>query len=112
MPFVRREARHDVNGERDENVGGEDVQPDVDGQRCHEGEESGGRTGGHFEEDADAEVHERLGEIDDGLARIVDGHGADGQVGFLGCVEGTENMRWVICVCRVGLCGVAGFCVQ
>ena len=36
-----------------------------------------------FEENADAQVHERLGEVNYRLARIVDGHGSDGQVGAL-----------------------------
>jgi hypothetical protein len=37
----------------------------------------------YFEQDTDAKVHERFGEIDHTFPGIVDGHGADGQVGFL-----------------------------
>ena len=55
--------------------------PDLDGERVHEGEEPGGLPAGDLEEDGDAEVHKGLREVDDGLPRIVDGHGAHGQVG-------------------------------
>lgn len=89
VPFVRRESGHTVDGEGDEDVGGEHVQPNVDGQGGEEREEARRRRGGHLEQDADAEIHERFGEVDDGLARIVDGHRADGEVSFL-CVTGKK----------------------
>ena len=54
--------------------------PDLDGERVHEGEESGGFPAGNLEENGDAEVHEGLSEVDDGLPSKVDGHGANGQV--------------------------------
>ena len=54
--------------------------PDLDGERVHEREEPGGLPAGDLEEDADAEVHEGLREVDDGLPRKVYGHGAHGQV--------------------------------
>jgi hypothetical protein len=37
----------------------------------------------YLEQDADAQVHEGLGEVDDALPGVVDGHGGDGQVGAL-----------------------------
>ncbi len=38
---------------------------------------------GRLEQDGDAQVHEWLGEVDDRLPGVVDGHGGDGQVGAL-----------------------------
>lgn len=43
VPFVRREAAHEEHGERNESVRHENVQPDVERERLHEGEQSGGR---------------------------------------------------------------------
>lgn len=37
----------------------------------------------YLEEDADAQVHEGLGEVDDALPSVVDGHGPHSQVCFL-----------------------------
>lgn len=37
----------------------------------------------YLEEDADAQVHEGFGEVDDALPGVVDGHGGDCQVGAL-----------------------------
>lgn len=48
VPLVRREARHNKQRERDEHVGGQDVQPDLDGERIHEGEEASGLAGRHL----------------------------------------------------------------
>ena len=45
----------------------------------------------HLEEDADAEVHEGLGEVDDALPSVVDGHGAHGEVSFLKANEKVMN---------------------
>ena len=55
--------------------------PDLDGEGVHEGEESGGLPAGDLEEDGDAQIHEGLSEVDDGLPGKVDGHGPHGQVG-------------------------------
>ena len=55
--------------------------PDLDSEGVHEGKESGGLPAGDLEEDGDAQIHEGLGEIDDGLSGKVDGHGPHGQVG-------------------------------
>lgn len=37
----------------------------------------------NLEHDADSQVHERLGEIDDTFAGVVNCHTTDGQIGFL-----------------------------
>jgi hypothetical protein len=37
----------------------------------------------YLEEDTDTQIHEWLREINDALARIVDGHRADGEIRFL-----------------------------
>lgn len=48
VPLVRAESRHHEEGEADEHVGGEHVQPDLDRQRIHEGEEPRRLTGRHL----------------------------------------------------------------
>ena len=53
-------------------VSGDDVDPDLDGKRIKEREETGTFSARSFEEDADAEVHKRLREVDDFLAQIAD----------------------------------------
>lgn len=45
VPLVRREARHNKKGERDEHVRGQHVKPDLDGQGIHEREEARRLTG-------------------------------------------------------------------
>ena len=92
VPLVRGEARHDKQGEGDEDVGGQHVQPDLYRQRVHETggsechysrpsqhppaspEQSGGFPAGDLEQDGDAEVHEGFGKVDHGLAEEVDRH--------------------------------------
>lgn len=37
----------------------------------------------YLEEDRDAQVHERLREVDDALARVVDRHRADSEISLL-----------------------------
>ena len=58
-------------------------QPDLYGQRIHEREEPGGLARGDLVQDGDAEVHERLGEVDHGLAGKVDRHRADRDVSLV-----------------------------
>lgn len=41
VPLVRGEPGDYEHGDGDEHVGGKHIQPDLDGQRVHEGEESG-----------------------------------------------------------------------
>ena len=59
-----------------------DSQPDLDGQGVHEGEEPCWLSARNFEEDGDAQVHEGLREVDDGLPGEVDGPGAQSDVGL------------------------------
>ena len=40
VPLVRREARHDKEGETDEDVGRHDVKPNLHGQWVHKGKEA------------------------------------------------------------------------
>lgn len=48
VPLVRAEASHHEEGEAHEHVGGEHVEPDLDRQRIHEGEEPRWLTGRHL----------------------------------------------------------------
>lgn len=48
---------------------------------CHIAHHLGGWILGGLEQDGDAQVHEGLGKVDHRLSGIIDGHGADGQVG-------------------------------
>lgn len=48
VPLVRGEARHHKQRERDQHVRGQHIQPDLDGQRIHEGEEARRLTGRHL----------------------------------------------------------------
>ena len=100
-PLVRREARDDEQHQADEQVAAEHRQPDLEQhqadeqvaaehrqpdlerQRRQEREEAGRLVGRPLEQDADAEVHERLGEVDDFLAHVADRQRRDGQVRLL-----------------------------
>ena len=44
VPLVRRKPGHDEHGEAHQDVGSHDVEPDLDGQRVHEREQSRGLT--------------------------------------------------------------------
>ena len=83
VPLVRTEPREDVHHQTDDEVGGDDVHPDLDGEWIEEGEETRRFALGSFEEDANAEVHERFREVDDLFADVVDRQGRYGEVGFL-----------------------------
>lgn len=48
VPFVRAESRHHKEGEAHKHVGGEYVEPDLDREWIHEGEESRRLTGWHL----------------------------------------------------------------
>lgn len=90
LPFVRREAGHDTHGGGDENVGGQHVQPNVDVEWTHEGEQSGRDGGRKLEQNADAQIHEGFREIDHRLAHIIDRHRGHRQIGIL---EGKTNAK-------------------
>ena len=83
LPLVGTEPGEHEEDETDDEVGGDDVQPDLDGEWVEEGEEPGTLTSGPLEEDADAEVHEGLREVDHLLAYVVDGQRRHRQVGVL-----------------------------
>ena len=83
VPLVGAEAGEHEHQHADEEVGGDHVDPDLDGERVEEREEAGALAPRLLEEDADAEVHERLGEVDHLLAHVGDGQRRDGQVGLL-----------------------------
>ena len=73
VPLVRAEARQHEDGEADEQVGPDDVQPDLHGQGVEEGEEARLLPARDLEEDGDAQVEERLGEVDHLFPLVVDG---------------------------------------
>ena len=77
------EPGDDEHDEADDEVGGDDVEPDLDGERVEEREEAGTLALGPLEEDADAEVHERLREVDGLLADPADRQRRHRQVRFL-----------------------------
>ena len=80
IPLVRAEAGQHEDGEADEQVGPDDVQPDLHGQGVEEGEEARLLAARDLEEDGDAQVEEGLGEVDYLLPHVVDGEGRHGQV--------------------------------
>ena len=82
-PLVWAEASDNEHRHADHDVGGQHVQPDVHIKGAHEAEETSGRSGRQLKENANAEVHVRLGEVNDALTGVVDGHRGDGQVGVL-----------------------------
>ena len=67
VPLVRRKPGHDEQSEGDENVGGQNIQPDLHCQGVHEAEQSGGFPTRNLEQDGDPEVHERFGEVNNTL---------------------------------------------
>ena len=72
VPLVGAEAGQDVHHEADDQVGGDDVDPDLDGQGVEKGEEAGALATRALEEDAYAEVHEWLREVDGLFAEETD----------------------------------------
>jgi len=62
---LRRESGEDEEEEGDDEVGGESVEPDLDGQRRQEREQRRRFLLRPLVQDADAQVEERLGEVDD-----------------------------------------------
>ena len=58
------EPGDDEHDEADDEVGGDDVEPDLDGERVEEREETRALPLWTLEENADAQIHERLGEVD------------------------------------------------
>ena len=83
VPLVRREPGQHEHGQAHRDVRAEHVEPDLRRQRVEEGEESGTLTLRTLEQDADAEVHERLREVDHLLAQIVNRQRRHCQISFL-----------------------------
>ena len=69
--------------EADQQVGGQHVDPDLEGQRCQEGEQMRVLLQRPLEQDADAEIHVGLREVDDLFSYVADGQRSDGQVSLL-----------------------------
>ena len=82
-PLVRAETGDDEERGADGDVGDDDVDPDLEGERRKEGKDGRLLRRRTLEEDADAEVHERLGEVDDLLAHVADRQRRYGEIGFL-----------------------------
>jgi len=73
-PLVRSKSRNDEQREADDQVGDQHVDPDLEAERRQEREEAGRLAHRSLEQNADAEVHERLGEIDDLFTYEADRH--------------------------------------
>ena len=73
----------DEHHKRDDEVRGDDVEPDLRSEGVEEREETGRLAPRSLEEDADAEVHERFRKVDYLFAEVVDCQRGDGEVGFL-----------------------------
>lgn len=82
-PLVGTKSGHNEESGTDQNVCSHHVQPNIHRQGAHEAEESSGRTGGHLEENTNAQVHERLGEVNHILTGKVDRQRSYCKVRFL-----------------------------
>lgn len=83
VPLVRAEPSQDKHGEADDEVRSQHVDPDLEGQRGQEREETRVFLFGFLEDDADAKVHEGLGEVNELFPDPGDGQRGHGQVCFL-----------------------------
>jgi len=83
LPLVRAEPADEEQHQTDAEVREDDAQPDVQVERVHEREHARLLLLRLLDHDADAEVHERLAEVDDALARRRDGQRRDRHVGHL-----------------------------
>ena len=83
MPLIWTESADEEEDNTDANVGKDDAHPDLVGQWIHEREDAGRLLGALLDHDADAETHERLGEVNDTLSDGGDGQGGNGKVGLL-----------------------------
>ena len=63
VPLVGTEAGENVHHQADDDVRRDYVQPDLDCERIEKGKEAGALTTRSLEKYADAEIHERLREI-------------------------------------------------
>ena len=83
MPLVWAEASEDVKQGADGEVGDDDVHPDLWCQGVEEREETWAFATGSLEQDAYAEVHERLSEVYYLFTQVVDRQRCNGQIGLL-----------------------------
>lgn len=83
LPLHGAEAADDEKGDADDDVGDGDADPDLDGQRLHEGEDTRALMLRLLDDDGHPDVHEGLGEVDVALALGCDGQARDGQVRLL-----------------------------
>ena len=68
LPLGRTEPADEKQDETDAEVGQDDAEPDVAVQRVHEREDARLLLLRLLDHDADAELHERLAEVDDSLS--------------------------------------------
>jgi len=83
VPLVRTEPGDDEQRRADDHVRDQHRDPDLERQRRQEREEARRLSDRALEENADAEVHERLREVDDSLAYVADGQRRHGNVRLL-----------------------------
>ena len=80
LPLLGTEAADEEQYDADGQVGEDDAEPDVRVERVHEREDARLLLLRLLDHDADAEVHERLAEVDDSLAHRSDRHRSDRNV--------------------------------
>jgi len=83
VPLVRSKPRDDEQRKADDQVGDQHVDPDFKPQRRQERKEARRFIHRTLEENADAEIHEWLGEVDDLFTYEADGHRRHGKVRLL-----------------------------
>ena len=72
VPLVRTETRHEEQREADGHVRDQHRDPDFKRQRPHEREQGRRLVLGSLEQNADPEVHEWIGEVDDAFTYEAD----------------------------------------
>ena len=83
VPLVGTEPGDEEEDEADSQIGDDDTDPDLVGEWLHEGEDSRLLLLRLLDHDADAEVHERLREVDHTLAHRRDRQRGHCQIGLL-----------------------------
>ena len=83
VPFVGTEPSYDEQDEADGEVGDQHVDPDLKRQWRQERKQAGRLVLRTFEQDTDAEVHERFREVDVLFAHVADRQRSDRQIGLL-----------------------------
>ena len=83
LPLVRAEAADEEESETDAEVGEDDVHPDLECERIHEGEYARLLFVRLLDHDADAEAHVRFREVDHPLSYRGDGQRRYGEIRLL-----------------------------